>query len=208
MKATWKIIFLTLAIAQLILVLYISIPAIPHNINHTKDGTMYTAGKLSFDLTSDKYVRDENVDKSAEEQGLPSDRIITFSNEAGDYIISILDNSNNLLERDLFDVEVSLLKNPFRHRQIEKTMSEEIPQESERMQKANLYYTYYDLILYEDSTKIFVLQKAEDSDNQISYTLDFKIEGYYYTLIHHNQTLENQIALQNIMEFMRTVHIQ
>jgi len=69
MKTVPKVLLLILGLAQLLFVLYISLPAIPREIKNEEIGNMYTLGEISFNLSSDQYVESKEIRNTHRRKG-------------------------------------------------------------------------------------------------------------------------------------------
>lgn len=202
MKRKPLIISLSIVVIILSLILYIFYDTAPKQIENEEIGTMYSFGEISFDLVSDNYKELESFKESAVEKGLDLNKIMVWHNENDNTSITIMKNDQD----QLFDDEIKLLKNPIQHKLLEFKIKESTPEYSESMQKENLTVKKLFFQTYISDNKIAVLDKQVDSDSSLNYQFEIKIGEYYYILVPY-QGIENNLALENIMTFMRTVNI-
>lgn len=203
MKKKALIISLSILVVILSLILYIFYDTAPKQIENEKIGTMYTFGEITFDLVSDNYEELESFKESAIEKDLDLNKIMVWHNENDNTSITIMKNDVD----DLFDNEIKLLKNPIHHIYLELQGKKGIIEYSERIQEDNLKIKKLDYDIYKNNEKIAVLQRMMTSDGEVTYQFEIKIGDYYYIIVAY-QEIENNLALENIITFMKTVNIK
>ena len=195
MKKTVLIVILFFVILLLSATLYLFIETAPKDIKDEEAGTMYSIGEISFNLYSNNYVVNKALQDSIIERGNDPEKINGWVDE---------NNQNSFVlfyeeEFELFEETLLALRNPLTHLQLEN----ELPR-TEDMQERDIYKV--DIDYYTSTDKIAILTKNYKNDGSEIYNFEMKIGNRYYTVI-ALQSEANNIALENIMEFMRTAHI-
>lgn len=185
MKTVLKILILIFGVAQLIFVLYISLPSIPRRITNEIPGTMYTFGEISFNLTSDSYTEVKEIQEGMIERGIGPEKLMVLHDSNTSHSITFINNTYDYEHKTLIEQSIWIYRNPVNRFRVMLTSENINP------------------IIYEGENKIAILNNTGSS-----YFLDFRIGEYYYTLIPNNQQENNSFALDNIMEFMRTVTLK
>jgi hypothetical protein len=205
MKTVTKLLLLVFGLAQLLLVLYISLPAIPRRIKNEEIGTMYTLGDLSFNLSSDQYKEDEDIKEALKEKGGDANEFVVLIDTTNNDTITIL---KTITEESklLIDESFRIFSNPFQNRFVTKEIQEAMPSTSERIERAEqINGMKHTIHKGQDKTALLT---SVTIDNLEEYHADVRIGESYYTVI--PQKLENydsQLALKNIMEFLRTSYL-
>ncbi len=195
MKKTVLIVFLSLVIIILGTVLYLFIETSPKQIKDESIGTMYTFRDISFDLVSNDYIGNDTLNNAVIEKENDQESIKVWVNKSRDDNFVIIHREKD----ELFEEGLVLLKNPLKHLQLENELLR-----TEDMQERDIYKVDIDYYISRD--KIAILTKNYKNDGSITYQFEMKVGADYYVLIAEQSETTN-IALQNIMEFMRTANI-
>lgn len=192
MKRSALTIFLITIVIILSFILLLFIDTSPKRIKNEENGTMFHIGDISFNLSSTNYIENETLKNSLIERGENPNNTKGWIDKDGANSFVIL----YFPEDRLFDDQLKLLKNPFYHLKFEK----KIPKEDDsRIYKVKTdYYVGYN--------KIGILNKYFKKDSIDVYSFELKIGNGYYVVV-AQQNDENNQALDNIMEFMRTASI-
>lgn len=195
MKKTVLIVILSIVILLLSATLYLFIETAPKDIKHEEAGTLYSLGEISFNLSSSEYVENTVLTDAIIERGDDPEQMKGWvdENENNGFIVLYRDND------EVFDEKLLFLKNPINHLRLEM----ELPKEEE-YQELGIYMV--DLDYYLGPNKVGILEKNYKNDESISYQFEIKIGDLYYIVIAQQSETHN-LALENIMEFMRTVNI-
>lgn len=209
MKTVPKVLLLIFGIAQLIFVLYISLPAIPRRIVDEIPGDMYEFGDIRFNLVSSEYIESSELKEYLEGEGEDSEVILVLRNEKNNDTITIFQITDqetiNLIEDDF-----SAFSNPLRHKFISSNIVEEVGNYSERIEDFNqIKNTKYTIFKGKDKTALLSSQTYNLGVNDITnYSADVRIGNLFFTILPYQPGDNNQLALDNIMKFMRTVTLK
>jgi|LDZT01.1.fsa_nt_gi hypothetical protein len=203
MKTVPKVLLLVFGLVQLLFVLYISLPAIPKEIKNEEIGTMYTLGELSFNLSSNQYTESEEIKEMLKERGGDSNELVVLIDETNDDTITIFkvvsEDSKLLIEESFY-----VFSNPFQNRFVTKEIQEKIPNTAESIDDTQKIKKMQKTI-YKGQNKTALLTSITNLDNSVGYSADIKIGDSYYSIIPHKlEGYDSQLALRNIMEFLRT----
>lgn len=203
MKTVPKVLLLVFGLVQLLFVLYISLPAIPKEIKNEEFGTMYTLGELSFNLSSNQYTESEEIKEMLKERGGDSNELVVLIDETNDDTITIFkvvsEDSKLLIEESFY-----VFSNPFQNRFVTKEIQEKIPNTAESIDDTQKIKKMQKTI-YKGQNKTALLTSITNLDNSVGYSADIKIGDSYYSIIPHKlEGYDSQLALRNIMEFLRT----
>lgn len=202
MKTVPKVLLLVVGLAQLLFVLYISLPTIPKKIKNEEIGNMYTLGDISFNLSSDQYRESEEIKNTLKERGEnPSEFVVLIDPTNNDTItiFKVLTKDSKLLIDENFQV----FSNPFQNRFVTKEVQKKISNTSETIDSAEQIKRMKHTI-YKGQDKTALLTSIV-LYNSVGYSADVKIGDSYYTIIPNRlENYEPQLAFKNIMEFLRT----
>ena len=177
MKTAPRILLLVFGIVQLVVVLLLSLPAIPSKIKAETRGTQYTFEDISFNLakTDMEFPDQETLTKLKQYK---SGDLFLLMSDSNDKLIIIKSEENTNRVKELFNY----LKNPFKHRSLE-------------LKTQTLFW----LFSGQDKT---IIQSTIISDAFIC-NLDIKIGNQYYSAIFTGDNWTDA----DIDEFMRTVSL-
>lgn len=198
MKSPIKIILIVLAVLQLIVVTYIAVAAIPKKIENRPPGGSYISEELfiSFDLTSDTYKMDPNIETPNEGR----DMLILNAPDSSEEIIITRVTDEKYIE--ILNEKFKTLQNPFKARFAINTIKKDV--KGRLLSGAIEERDYQDMRIdvYKGEDRRFIFTQIMFEDDFVNYAAEGNVGNYYYSI-----ELVEGSSLEDILRFMETATV-